>query len=645
MPVIPRFSVSQTADLVVLVIRVPYVRVSEAEVAVDGKELSFYCKPYLLRLTLPGELVDDERISSTYDADAENGTLTVSVPKATPGEHFPDLDLVTKLLQPRATFPVNKADTAQISARNVDIDLSHVVSQPEDDGENDESGHGRLASGDTLAQQLSELSLRGPQPSKPTRPLIEVIDSSQSSASSAAIQPVEESSIESAVTATEARNLPTESADVNPCIEHAPALTPGAAAPRYGFNRSFTGVFASLREELPDILDLAGPDTTPESMRRLLRETDEELRFDPLRYASDNSAEAAGEDPIYQEAMGMTPWWCEGGVATATAPAGNSSNEGSGGEGDAASAWEWSESEVEDMRQLPRREYLIDGAPVGPSHSSSAANAAAGIPCVDPASQPEALRLLTTLVPILASYAYDHRATGGEPTCESAWGLCVLSPALSWLDDDVTSQGVEEVAAAIASGALAEAAGAAPDAAGLLAAVRGFAASAGGAQAPDIGLTPAAHSSASGAAPAAPVSSMTFEGALRTAASSFQRRALTFPYLRRWDMGLRALKDAARLLSRGRRAVLRALLAARRILRADDQRYLLCTLWLDDLCVWVQCAPEAWVVATGAALAAALPAKADGAFASWQLERIDREGPEAVIEEGEEGEGAQDDRE
>lgn len=49
MPATPRFSVSQTHDAVVVCIKVPHVRVGNAETHVDGRDFSFFCKPYLLR--------------------------------------------------------------------------------------------------------------------------------------------------------------------------------------------------------------------------------------------------------------------------------------------------------------------------------------------------------------------------------------------------------------------------------------------------------------------------------------------------------------------------------------------------------------------------------------------------------------------
>lgn len=67
MPVTPRFSISQTDAEVVVEVHVPHVRVSGMDFEVDGREFSFWCKPYLLKLTFPGELLDSEEAHATYD--------------------------------------------------------------------------------------------------------------------------------------------------------------------------------------------------------------------------------------------------------------------------------------------------------------------------------------------------------------------------------------------------------------------------------------------------------------------------------------------------------------------------------------------------------------------------------------------------
>jgi protein SHQ1 len=67
MPVTPTFSIYQERDFLVVVIGVPFVRVSDLEYIIDGASFSFWCKPYLLKLVLPGRLAEDERVSATYD--------------------------------------------------------------------------------------------------------------------------------------------------------------------------------------------------------------------------------------------------------------------------------------------------------------------------------------------------------------------------------------------------------------------------------------------------------------------------------------------------------------------------------------------------------------------------------------------------
>ena len=97
MPVTPEFQIRQDDEYLYIDIHVPYVRVSDMDFTIDGPLFSFYVKPYLLKLNLPGNLVDDERAKATYDIENRNGTITCHVPKENPG-FFPDLDLITKLL-------------------------------------------------------------------------------------------------------------------------------------------------------------------------------------------------------------------------------------------------------------------------------------------------------------------------------------------------------------------------------------------------------------------------------------------------------------------------------------------------------------------------------------------------------------------
>lgn len=95
----PSFDTEQDEHFVILRMRVPYAKTSEAEFDIDGNCFKFYCKPYFLRLTLPGQVIEDGREKASYDCDS--GTMTVHVPKLNTGEHFKDLQMLTLLLGKR----------------------------------------------------------------------------------------------------------------------------------------------------------------------------------------------------------------------------------------------------------------------------------------------------------------------------------------------------------------------------------------------------------------------------------------------------------------------------------------------------------------------------------------------------------------
>ena len=67
MPVTPEFKITQDDESVDVIIHVPYVRVSDMEFTVVNTDFHFYCKPYLLKLQLPGNVIDDERARAVYD--------------------------------------------------------------------------------------------------------------------------------------------------------------------------------------------------------------------------------------------------------------------------------------------------------------------------------------------------------------------------------------------------------------------------------------------------------------------------------------------------------------------------------------------------------------------------------------------------
>uniref|UniRef100_A0A4W5NIP6 Protein SHQ1 homolog n=1 Tax=Hucho hucho TaxID=62062 RepID=A0A4W5NIP6_9TELE len=68
----PAFELSQDPAFLILTIRVPYTRTSEFDLYIDGDDFKFYAKPYFLRLTLPGKIVEDGREKATFDIDKGN---------------------------------------------------------------------------------------------------------------------------------------------------------------------------------------------------------------------------------------------------------------------------------------------------------------------------------------------------------------------------------------------------------------------------------------------------------------------------------------------------------------------------------------------------------------------------------------------
>uniref|UniRef100_H3CPH7 Protein SHQ1 homolog n=1 Tax=Tetraodon nigroviridis TaxID=99883 RepID=H3CPH7_TETNG len=97
----PAFELSQDPEYLIITVRVPYTRTSEFDLYIDGTDLKFYAKPYFLRLTLPGRIVEDGRETAKFSID--DGLFTLRVPKETAGEHFDGLQMLTSLLAPKGS--------------------------------------------------------------------------------------------------------------------------------------------------------------------------------------------------------------------------------------------------------------------------------------------------------------------------------------------------------------------------------------------------------------------------------------------------------------------------------------------------------------------------------------------------------------
>ena len=76
-------------------IRALYCRLFDLDISVEGAVFIFLCRPYYLRLNLPGEIRND---FSKCKFDADTGEFTLTYEKVQPGEHFDDLEFVSKFL-------------------------------------------------------------------------------------------------------------------------------------------------------------------------------------------------------------------------------------------------------------------------------------------------------------------------------------------------------------------------------------------------------------------------------------------------------------------------------------------------------------------------------------------------------------------
>ncbi|GFS80659.1 protein SHQ1 homolog [Nephila pilipes] len=92
----PAFDLTQNEEFLVISIQVPYAKFSEVEIDYDDYSFMFYCKPYYLRLNLPGKVVCCEKPVYTYDVDKR--IFTIHAAKAHKGEVFIGLDLINNLL-------------------------------------------------------------------------------------------------------------------------------------------------------------------------------------------------------------------------------------------------------------------------------------------------------------------------------------------------------------------------------------------------------------------------------------------------------------------------------------------------------------------------------------------------------------------
>ncbi|XP_065156926.1 protein SHQ1 homolog [Atheta coriaria] len=95
----PRFHLSQNEKTFTITIRAPYCSLKELDVQIDDETFLFYCKPYYLRLKLPGKIEEERNAHSQFNSDT--GEFTFTYYKTNKGETFENLEFITQFLQPK----------------------------------------------------------------------------------------------------------------------------------------------------------------------------------------------------------------------------------------------------------------------------------------------------------------------------------------------------------------------------------------------------------------------------------------------------------------------------------------------------------------------------------------------------------------
>ncbi|GFY42303.1 protein SHQ1 homolog [Trichonephila inaurata madagascariensis] len=130
----PPFDLTQNEEFLIISIQVPYAKLSEVEIDYEDYNFMFYCKPYYLRLNLPGKVVSCEKPVFKYDVDKR--VFTIHAAKAQKGEVFKDLDLINNLLKSKKGKTVGvprievleSTDDVQENEEEIDWNIEQIPS-------------------------------------------------------------------------------------------------------------------------------------------------------------------------------------------------------------------------------------------------------------------------------------------------------------------------------------------------------------------------------------------------------------------------------------------------------------------------------------------------------------------------------------
>lgn len=120
---IPVFRIEQTDTEVIFYIRLPYVKISSADIFIEDNLFRFFLHPYYLSLHLKQKMRTDGITSCVYDHNTYY--LTVKVDKEIKGEYFEDLDVITTLIKNENRKKEPKRPLIEV--------ISETIDDPQDD--------------------------------------------------------------------------------------------------------------------------------------------------------------------------------------------------------------------------------------------------------------------------------------------------------------------------------------------------------------------------------------------------------------------------------------------------------------------------------------------------------------------------------
>jgi len=406
------------------------VRVSTSTldlVIVDAKEVHLYAPPtYLLKLTLPDRVVDEDAVeeslaccATTTDAtnnttESSGGISVIEEDEKISGENIRVVAAVDGICSTGETSTTATTTTTHIWTKE---DLPKLQYNPE-------KNHGTLVV--TLRKEeegfWQDLDLLG-RLQEPAVQRKQENRTSEAKKKSNALIKVIDADCEDA---DEDSNTKNNENDTSSSEVMDDLLSINKKSPTYGLFQHFSNVFRDYAREglAQEMLECPNPDEindgeyddqneSEEHNKREMRIEMENEKFDPDRYLNDLCVEEEG-DMIFDSALMMVPHWMETG----------------------ATPGKKSEQSVENItNQLTKLSTSDNRTPFFTSEESHLLATLPPHHNVQQLSAEQKRAAFLSLTDILFTYAYDHRTTDGDPTVESSWTVMILSTSMAWLEN------------------------------------------------------------------------------------------------------------------------------------------------------------------------------------------------------------------